>query len=256
MAAAATATTGDFTSRPSPAPIATLRASVIRVLIADLHAVALLHVRTMLAGARDITVFAEAAPTHSAALVVRLCPDVIITELGAADGHGMATIRALSNVTPKSRVLVVSARPEAEWLLEALDAGAAGAVVANASRDEVLTAVRAIMNGQIVLRRSAIGALTSRARDDLEALEPIECRAHDPQRLLARLTGREQSVFRMIAEGFSAPEIGARLFISKKTVETYKKRIGEKLGFSHRSEYVRFALQTSVLAAPHMQTES
>jgi len=256
MAAAATAITGEFTTRPSPAPIVTRRASVIRVLIADLHAVALLHVRTMLAGARDITVVAEAAPSHSAALVVRLSPDVIITELGAADGHGMATIRALSNVTPKSRVLVVSARPEAEWLLEALDAGAAGAVVANATRDEVLTAVRAIMNGQIVLRRSAIGALTARARDDLEALEPIEFGARDPQRLLARLTGREHSVFRMIAEGYSAPEIGARLFISKKTVETYKKRIGEKLGFSHRSEYVRFALQTAVLTAPHAQRES
>jgi len=253
--AAATATAGDFAPRPSPAPIRTLRAGVIRVLIADLHAVALLHVRTMLAGARDITVVAEASPSHSAALVVRLSPDVIITELLAADSHGMANIRALSSVTPNSRVLIVSARPEAEWLLEALDAGAAGAIVANASREEVLTAVRAIVNGQIVLRRSAIAALTARARVDLEELESIEVDGHEPQRKLSRLTGREQSVFRMIAEGYSAPEIGARLFISKKTVETYKKRIGEKLGFSHRSEFVRFALQTAVLTAPRAQRE-
>jgi DNA-binding NarL/FixJ family response regulator len=253
--AAATATLGDFTARALPAPTRTLRASVIRVLIADLHAVALLHVRTMLAGARDITVVAEAAPSHSAALVVRLAPDVVITELGAADSHGIATIRALSSVTPNTRVLVVSARPEAEWLLEALDAGAAGAIVDDASRDEVLTAVRAVVNGQIVLRRSAIGALTARSRDDLDELEPIEFGLHDPQRKLSRLTGREQSVFRMIAEGYSAPEIGTRLFISKKTVETYKKRIGEKLGFSHRSEYVRFALQTAVLTAPRVQRE-
>ena len=57
----------------------------------------------------------------------------------------------------------------------------------------------------------------------------------------------------MIAEGYSAPEVGARLLISEKTVETYKKRIGEKLGFSHRADYVRFALQASVLVAPGAQ---
>jgi DNA-binding NarL/FixJ family response regulator len=144
-------------------------------------------------------------------------------------------------------VLVVSARPETEWLLEALDAGATGALSSHATRDEVLTAVRAVMNGQIVLDRGALSALTSRPRDKRT---PPTSATSDSKRMLERLTGREHSVFRLIAEGYSAPEIGVRLGISKKTVETYKKRIGEKLGFCHRAEYVRFALQTSVLSAP------
>jgi|GEM_PF-6191431 len=119
MAAVANAIAGDFPSAPalvretSPRPC-------IRVLIADLHTVALTHVRAMMAGAGDVTVVAEAAPSHSAALAARLGPDVIITELARPVGHGIATIRALARAATHSRVLVVSARPETEWLLEAL----------------------------------------------------------------------------------------------------------------------------------------
>lgn len=255
LAALAEAIAGDLTSA-QPLPLAsTLPASVIRVLIADLHALALLHVRAMLSDARDVTVVAETRPSHSAALAARLRPDIIITELAASDVHGISMIRMLASVAPKSRVLVVSARPEREWLREALEAGAAGSVCASATRDEVLMAVRAVMNGQIVLRRSAIGALTARTSDDVAQTAPLEMDTRDSRSMLARLTGRERSVFQMIAEGFSAPEIGARLLISKKTVETYKKRIAEKLGISHRSDYVRFALQTAVLVAPRAHAE-
>ncbi len=252
MASLAQPVAGDSLSTSAEALLPAQRTSLIRVLIADLHAVALLHVRAMLAGARDVTVVAESAPAHSAALAVRLGPDVIITEMTDSDAHGLATIRGLAGATARARVLVVSARPEAEWLLAALDAGASGAVSAHATRSEVLTAVRAVMNGQIVLHRSAVRALTARARE-VEST-PGSAGGESFQKL-ARLTGREQSVFRMTAEGYSAPEVGARLLISKKTVETYKKRIGEKLGFSHRSDYVRFALQVAVLSASRAQME-
>jgi two-component system response regulator NreC len=63
------------------------------------------------------------------------------------------------------------------------------------------------------------------------------------------LTQRERDVLRYVAQGYSAPEIGERLFISPKTVDTYKQRIQEKLGFSHRAEYVQFALKLGLLAA-------
>jgi len=251
MPAVANAIAGDFPSAPALVRETFPRAN-IRVLIADLHTVAMTHVRAMMAGAGDVTVVAESAPSHSAALAARLAPDVIITELAAPVAPGIATIRALARATTNARVLVVSTRPETEWLLEALDAGAAGVVSSHATRDEVLIAVHAVMNGQIVLDRCAISALMSRSRYEPP---PSTSATSDSKRMLGRLTGREQSVFRLIAEGYSAPEIGLRLSISKKTVETYKKRIGEKLGFSHRAEYVRFALQVAILAAPRMAIE-
>jgi DNA-binding NarL/FixJ family response regulator len=253
MRALANAVAEDFSSGPTPLPTAATRAGVIRVLIADLHAVALLHVRSMLSGARDVTVVAEVARAHSAALAIRLAPDVIITELACASAVDLATIRSLACAATSSRVLVVSDRPETEWLLDALDAGAAGVLSAHATRDEVLTAVHAIVNGQIVLTRDAIAVLTAHVRDE-NASDYAE--NTDSQRRLARLTGREHSVFRLVAEGYSAPEVGARLSISKKTVETYKKRIAEKLGFSHRAEYVRFALEVSILIAPRVHLEA
>ena len=73
--------------------------------------------------------------------------------------------------------------------------------------------------------------------------------AHADRERFEKLTEREQAVLRLTAQGFSAPEIGERLFISPKTVDTYKQRIGEKLGLTHRSEYVQFALRLGLLAA-------
>jgi DNA-binding CsgD family transcriptional regulator/uncharacterized membrane protein len=69
----------------------------------------------------------------------------------------------------------------------------------------------------------------------------------DEREQFARLTERERDVLRLVAGGYSAPEIGEKLFISPKTVDTYKQRIGEKLGLTHRSEYVRFALKLGLL---------
>lgn len=71
---------------------------------------------------------------------------------------------------------------------------------------------------------------------------------HQAQRVLYhKLSERERDVLRLTAQGYSAPEIGLRLTISPKTVDTYKQRINEKLGFSHRSDYVRFALRLGLL---------
>ncbi len=70
----------------------------------------------------------------------------------------------------------------------------------------------------------------------------------DERERYERLTERERDVLRLVAGGYSAPEIGEKLFISPKTVDTYKQRIGEKLGLAHRSEYVQFALKLGLLA--------
>jgi len=186
-----------------------------------------------------------------------LGPDVVIAELAIADLSPRAAIRALGGDVGTTRVMLLSARRDVEWILDALDAGAAGVVSARSSREALIIAVRAVASGQIVLPRRAIAALNSRAHEEIDvSVAHLKARGttDDTPQLLARLTGRERSVFRMIAEGYSAPEVGAQLSISKKTVETYKKRIGEKLGLSHRTDYVRLALLADVLVAPRTVT--
>ena len=87
----------------------------------------------------------------------------------------------------------------------------------------------------------------SAARALARGLKRKEAHADERERY-ERLTERERDVLRLVASGFSAPEIGEKLFISPKTVDTYKQRIGEKLGLTHRSEYVSFALKLGLLS--------
>jgi two-component system response regulator NreC len=226
------------------------------VSIANPYSPALLHVRAMLAGVRGLLVMTE-SELPPRALVAHLGADVVIAELASADLTTRAALRELGRSVATTHILIMSARQDAAWILAALDAGAAGVISTSASREALIVAVRAIATGQIVLPRRAISALTARAREEVDAFNAhlrVSGDTSDTQHTLARLTSRERSVFRLIAEGYSAPEVGARLSISKKTVETYKKRIGEKLGLSHRTDYVRMALLTDVLVAPHTAT--
>ena len=230
----------------------------IRVRIASPHRPVLQQVRAMLAGVRGMMVLTEAR-VHADAFGRSAVPDIVIAELASRDIAPRTTIRELLRGEAGLHVLLMSARRDTEWMRAAFDAGAAGVVPANASREALIVAVRAVASGQVVLPRRAFTAMVAQpsARDFRDDGREPASRSTGLGRAghgLARLTARERSVFRMIAEGYSAPEVGAQLSISKKTVETYKRRIGEKLGLSHRADYVRFALESEGLVAPRLLT--
>jgi DNA-binding NarL/FixJ family response regulator len=104
---------------------------------------------------------------------------------------------------------------------------------------ELVDAVRTVAAGDVYVQPTAARALArGLARRDGNAEERAR---------FEKLTDREQSVLKMVAEGFTAPEIGEHLTISPKTVDTYKQRIGEKVGLSHRTDYVKFALKLGLL---------
>ena len=236
---------------PQPSRNSAVHGAEIRVRIANPHSPALLGVRLMLAGVRDVLVIADVGIASSPQSAYGDA-DVVIAELASGDVAAPVAILELLRSTATTQLLIMSARRDVAWILAALDAGAAGVVATSASREALLIAVRAIASGQIVLPRRAISALTARAREEMEVSHAHPCTKRsttDAEHELARLTGRERSVFRMIAQGYSAPEVGTRLSISKKTVETYKRRITEKLGLSHRTDYVRFALLSDTLVS-------
>jgi DNA-binding NarL/FixJ family response regulator len=128
---------------------------------------------------------------------------------------------------------------EDEFLVSLLEAGAAGYLVKNAADRELADAVRAVASRDNYVQASAARAL---ARQVSKRGEHADERAQYQQ-----LTERERDVLVHVAGGYSASEIGERLFISPKTVETYKQRITEKLGLSHRSDYVQFCLRLGLL---------
>jgi len=254
MSIVAVARTEDFLLEPRTSGPVALGAAAIRVRIANPYTPTMAHVRAMLAGARGVSVMPR-PPMRIDPHTSLAAPDVVIAELAAADRSPSATVRDLTRGAASTGVLVIGTCSDGEWIRAALDAGAAGVISASASREALVLAVQAVASGQIVLPRRAVDALMTRARsgDDRAGPSdrlPMRASTGDRGHGLARLTGREHAVFRLIAEGYSAPEIGTRLSISKKTVETYKRRIGDKLGLCHRSDYVRLALEEEVLVAP------
>jgi two-component system, NarL family, response regulator NreC len=218
-----------------------MTADLIRVVLADDHAIVRSGLKAVLGAARDIEVVGEAADGREAVgAAARLRPDVIVMDLSMAGMDGLAATKELAATPHAPRVLVLTMHAEEEYLVPLLEAGAAGYLVKSAADRDLVDAVRTVARGEVYVRPAAARVLAGGLRRP--AGPPDERARYD------RLTERERDVMRLVAQGYSAPEIGERLFISPKTVDTYKQRVNEKMGFGHRADYVRSALKLGLLA--------
>ncbi len=212
----------------------------IRVVLADDHLVVRAGLKALLATNRDIEVVGEAANGQEAlALIERLKPDVAVLDLDMPLMDGITATKELIKRESPTRVLILTMHSEDEYLVMLLEAGAAGYLVKNAADRELADAVRAVAAGDSYVQPSAARVLAKRVGRRAEHA--------DERELYESLSERERDVLVNVASGYSASEIGERLFISPKTVETYKQRITEKLGLSHRADYVQFCLKLGLL---------
>src|SRR5438105_3432330 len=212
----------------------------IRVVLADDHAVVRAGLKAVLSTARDIEVIAEAKTGREAvSLVERFKPDVVVMDLSMPELDGTAATKEIVGKGLAVRVLILTMHAEEDYLVPLMEAGAAGYLVKSAADRELVDAVRAVAHGDLYVRAAAAMVLAK----NLTKKDPEKV---DRDRF-EKLTQRERDVLRLVAQGFSAPEIGERLYISPKTVDTYKQRIQEKLGLAHRSDYVQFALKLGLL---------
>ena len=215
---------------------------LIRVILADDHSVVRAGLKAVLGGARDIDVVGEASDGGDAvALAERLKPDVVVMDLSMGKMDGRAATKAIVSKGLPTKVLVLTMHAEEEYLVSVLEAGAAGYLVKSAADRELVDAVRAVAKGDVYVRQSAASVLVK----GLTKKDPAKAE----REAFERLTIRERDVLRLVAQGYTAPEIGERLFISPKTVDTYKQRIHEKMGLAHRPEYVQLALRLGLLDA-------
>ena len=218
------------------------RPDVIRVILADDHLVVRAGLKALLSTSKDIEVVGEASNGRDAvALVDRLAPHVAVLDLDMPQMDGMTATKEIVGKNLATRVLILTMHTEDEFLVNLLEAGAAGYLVKNAADRELADAVRAVAAGDSYVQASAARAL---ARQVSRRGEHADERAQ-----YASLTDREKDVLVHVAGGYSASEIGERLFISPKTVETYKQRISEKLGLHHRADYVQLCLRLGLLQA-------
>ncbi|HEX5727605.1 MAG TPA: response regulator transcription factor [Longimicrobiaceae bacterium] len=216
-------------------------AEPVRILLVDDHAVLRAGLRALLEAEPDFLVVGEAATGEEGVLKARqLRPHVVVMDLSMPGEGGLAATRQITADDAGVRVLVLTMHGEEEHLLPVLEAGGSGYVNKRSADEELIEAIRTVAAGDVFLYPSGAGLLLRglRARKAPGEADPAE-----------RLTEREREVLSLTVEGFSSSEIGKKLFISPKTVDTYRARIMEKLDLHHRSELVRFALRRGLLKA-------
>jgi DNA-binding NarL/FixJ family response regulator len=206
---------------------------VIKVLLVDDHPVVREGLRGMLAGETDIAVVAEAGSAAEAVAAARAGePDVVLMDLRMPGGDGVeATMRVLDQ-RPGARVVVLTTYETDADILRAVEAGAAGYLLKDATRQELAQAIRAAARGETVLAPSVAAKLVSRMRS------PVE------------LSRREIEVLRLVARGHTNAEVGRKLLISEATVKTHLLRTFAKLGVADRTAAVTAALERGILPAP------
>jgi DNA-binding NarL/FixJ family response regulator len=216
----------------------------IRVVLVDDHAIVRTGLRAVLGAAPEIEVVGEASGgVDAVALLATTEADVVVMDISMSEGDGIAATRAIvARGEQAPRILVLTMHAEEAYLEPVLEAGASGYLVKSTADRELVEAVRAVARGEVYLQPSAARVLAQGARRREE-------HASDRARF-ERLTDRERAVMQLIAEGYTAPEIGEQLTISPKTVDTYKQRINDKLGLTHRADYVKLALKLGLLQSP------
>jgi two-component system response regulator NreC len=214
--------------------------SKIRILLADDHAVLRAGLRALLAAEPDFEVVGEAADGREAVtLTEELNPDVVVMDLAMPVMGGLEATRLISSRQSGTRVLVLTMHAEEQYLLQVVQAGGSGYVLKRSADTELMEAIRAVSRGEVFLYPGAVKLLLSEYGQA----------AHGARRTHHELSEREQEVLKLTAEGYSNHEIGERLAISPKTVDTYRQRIMEKLDLHHRTELVHYALDRGLLTA-------
>jgi DNA-binding NarL/FixJ family response regulator len=215
----------------------------IRIVLVDDHAMVREGLRVLLRPAQDIIVVGEAENgVEAVAMARRLLPDIMVLDLDMPGGDGVAAVRELGEKLPKVKVLILTVHLEREQLLPLLEAGAKGYLTKTAASRDLLEAIRVVAAGEIYVRPSAARLLAT-------AVVP-ERTADTAHSRFRTLSDREQTILRMVAEGYSGAEVARQLKISSKTVDAYKRRVQEKLGLEHRTDYVRFAIEAGILGRP------
>jgi DNA-binding NarL/FixJ family response regulator len=214
----------------------------IRVFVADDHGVLRGGLRALINAQPDMKVVGEAASGPDAESGVRETePDVVLMDISMPRGGGLASIAAIKRFRPKTRILVLTVHDELGYVRAVADAGAIGYVVKNAVDTELLAAIRAVAQGRTFMDVpvSMGPAEQSMLRKRLEV---------SGGQGTTQLTTREREVMARVAEGYTNSQIAKELHLGVKSVETYRARVMDKLGLTSRSDLVRFALESGVLA--------
>ena len=211
----------------------------VSILLADDHPIVRHGLRALLEAEPDFLLVGEVEDGLEAVEhLERLKPDVAILDLMMPGLSGLDVARQAAQRSPRTRVIILSMHANEGYVLEALRHGVAGYVLKRSSPDELVQAIRAVIDGQTFLSRSlserAIEAYRERARE--APPDPYD-----------RLTNREREVLHLVVEDSNSAQIADRLSISPRTVEMHRRNMMRKLNLSTQAELIHFAVQRGIL---------
>jgi two-component system, NarL family, nitrate/nitrite response regulator NarL len=199
--------------------------NTIRLMLVDDHPLVRDGLRARLASVPGLAVVAEADSAASALEIApRAAPDLVLMDIGLRGANGIEATRRLRALLPALHVVVLSMHDNAEYVREALQAGAAGYVLKDSPAEDIVEAIHAVMAGGQYLSAGVVAA-------------PARSRGDDS------LTPREREVLALIAEGLSSKDIGERLAMGVRTVETHRTSLRRKLELPSAAALVRYAVE-------------
>lgn len=209
---------------------------MIRIVLADDHAIVRQGLRQILLAQPDFSVVAEAANHVEVMQQLRRTPcDVLVLDIAMPGKNGIDTLKQAKAEMPKLPVLILSMYPEDQYALRALKAGASGYLTKMAAADQLVEAIRQVTRGRKYITPELGQSLAESIDRDPDAP------AHE------LLSDREFQTLRMIASGQSLTQIGQALSLSPKTVSVYRARLLAKLRMSSTAELTRYALENKLL---------
>jgi DNA-binding NarL/FixJ family response regulator len=208
---------------------------MIKILLADDHALVRHGFRMILAAQPDMEIAGEAGNGREAVeLAQKLKPDVVVMDVAMPELNGIEATRRLIELSPRTRVLALSMHKDAVYVREILRAGARGYLLKDSADADLIAAVRAVAKGEGYLSPGVSDAVLSDYRRHVT--DPLDL-----------LTSREREVLQLIAEGKTNKEIATSLNLSVYTVEAHRGRLMEKLNLHSTGELVRFAVRSGLI---------
>ena len=216
--------------------------TAIRVLVVDDHAVVREGIRSVLERQPGFEVVGEAADGAAALkLATATNPDVVVLDVSMPGGSGLRTAADLRTQVPEARVLILSMYDNAEYVLEAVRAGASGYLLKDSAATDLRQAVTKVHAGESYFSSAVEAQLTAAKRGEIDR--------ESQSGKLGMLSGREREVLARIARGLTNKEIGTELGISHRTVETHRESLMRKLRIHTVAGLTKFALETGLATA-------
>lgn len=213
----------------------------ISVLIADDHEIVRYGISTYLSSSEDIEVVAEASTGEECIqLFKEKRPDICVLDIGMPDKNGIEIAHSIRRLDTDTKILILSMHIDKQILSEALEADISGYLLKSTDKADILSGIRAIMNGQQVF---------SDPISDLMKESFLNRGSQGKNKGNNELTNREREILDLIVKGFTSKEIAQKLYISPRTVDTHRANLMEKLELNNIAELVRYAIKNELISS-------